>query len=159
MGEPRKIADSARVRAEPSALGNALNALAKYHATEALCDVHAALMDLESTPEEIEQMLCDVLFERIRVACAEWGPQFVADERVRSNLRRRFQKEAGIKSGKARAKGSRKERFLRWALERNASNPLLSKNAVAEEYAESHPGESVPTLRRYLAAIPVIEVD
>lgn len=146
-------------RVEPSDLGHSLNALAAHHAGAGIEDVRSYLLNSESTPEAIEQAIRDVLAERIRAACAEWGVIFVAEERVKGGLRRRLQREAGLKSGTARARRSKKRSFLDWALARNAGNPALSKNAVAEQYAKEHPGISVPSLRRYLADIPLQWVD
>jgi hypothetical protein len=64
-------------------------------------------------------------------------------------------KRGGRASAIKRRKNSLKQKFLRWALAENARNPGLSKNAVAQRYADENPGSSPATLRRYLAEIPI----
>lgn len=65
----------------------------------------------------------------------------------------------GKKSGDNRFEKSLKLKFLQWAIEEQARNPALSKNAIAKRYADEHPEVSAQTLRRYLTQIGPEGVD
>ena len=83
----------------------------------------------------------------------------ITDGPIRRKMASSHPKLAGKRSGESRAKTGAKARFLDWALAAHRQNPVQSKNDLAERFAATHPGTSRATLRRYLAAVPVVDWD
>lgn len=131
---------------------------AAHHANLVMADIQelsrepgVELLLSDETTKLLRHILEAEFFEAVKMGAVI----AVTDGAVRAKLASAVPHRAGKRSGEVRAALGQKARFIAWALDRKKTSPKMSKNELAQRYAELFPQASVSTLRRYLAAISI----
>lgn len=149
--------DVSREVLPPRSLSRRMREMAEHQTEELAKEVQELIQETDPAvlqPPNGTNFLEFALLDRVREILKMGAVIAITDPPVRAALARGGNRQAGKRSGEARAQNSVKNKFLEWALMMNERNPSMSKNDVAQRYARENQGTSVATLRRYLSAIP-----